>query len=506
MFGNNLVLTSGVTHNLSCLPSSADEYFVTGSATLAAATVIQLDPAETPQKWDRKILYYKAVIALGTGSLTIFGLALNKEQAAKESTITCIYDGAAWIVHILMDASDLPSGVTSATTTVLAAPGLVKVIDPDIDSNYQIYTGSATLAGSVSVTQGGTPKIGQMMWCDYRATLTQGANTVTLFGQLLTDEQALVGGVLVYTVYNGSSWNTTLIKSAIGVGDLWEPGSAGTGSCTRITATTGCDATGDYSLASGKDSLASGAYSVASGNACTASGIASHAQGNATTASGASSTAEGEGSIASGNDSHAEGYFTTASGDASHAEGSETIASGVNSHAQGVNTIASGDGSRASGNGAVAPYYGSSAHASGPYTIKGDCQGLKVVLKVITTNATPTNLQLGDNTDGITIPTDCTANVSIRLVSVQSAGAAGTIGDTFAQNLMLAVKNIAGVSALIGTVAVLSTKNDVAFAGTVAVTVAANKIQITATGEANKTLQWAAEVEMVMVGYRNFTI
>ena len=77
-------------------------------------------------------------------------------------------------------------------------------------------------------------------------------------------------------------------------------------------------ATGDYSHAEGKNTMASGAYS--------------HAEGYETTATGDYSHAEGSYASARGTYSHAEGYTTTASGDYSHAEGSSTTANHKSQH------------------------------------------------------------------------------------------------------------------------------------------------------------------------------
>ena len=187
----------------------------------------------------------------------------------------------------------------------------------------------------------------------------------------------------------------------------------------------------------------------------------------------------------------------------------------------GLDNKASGDYSVVpGGQDGVAPYRGSRAFSSRKFSIQGDNQELVTELNASTTDATPTTLQLADGTAGITIPTDCTANVYIRAVAVQTGGAAGTIGDSFMQNIKLCVKNIAGASSVVAmnavTLANYSTVAgnilyelsacDAAFAGTIAVTVAANKIQVTVTGELNKNINWKSMISMDWIGYRNFTV
>jgi len=179
---------------------------------------------------------------------------------------------------------------------------------------------------------------------------------------------------------------------------IWTNGSSGNYSLKTIN-DSGLDATGDYALAEGFNTLASGLashaegfqtqatddYAHAEGNTTVASGRYSHAEGYETTASGGTSHTEGRQTTAIGNESHSEGYRTTAIGDYSHAEGNQTtasglashaegyggfgglIASGVGSHAEGFSTTASGNYSHAEGSNTTAS--GSRSHAQGDATI-----------------------------------------------------------------------------------------------------------------------------------------
>jgi len=69
---------------------------------------------------------------------------------------------------------------------------------------------------------------------------------------------------------------------------------------------------GDWSIAEGKDNIASEEASHAEGIETAASGSASHSEGYRTTASGNAAHAEGNGTVASGDYSHAEGLYTSA--------------------------------------------------------------------------------------------------------------------------------------------------------------------------------------------------
>jgi hypothetical protein len=158
------------------------------------------------------------------------------------------------------------------------------------------------------------------------------------------------GGIVTLKKYNGE--DITFAGGGSGSGDsYWTSGSTGNYSIKTINDST-TDATGNYAVAEGADTLASG--------------YASHAEGEGSIASGDYSHAEGASTIASGDTSHAEGSSTNASGYSSHAEGQQTIASGQGSHAEGITTIASGEGSHAEGQNTIASGYIS--HAEGDFT------------------------------------------------------------------------------------------------------------------------------------------
>lgn len=106
---------------------------------------------------------------------------------------------------------------------------------------------------------------------------------------------------------------------------------------------------GDYSVALGRDVVASGNEATALGSVTTASGYRATALGHLTDATGERSTAIGSNATASGYASTAMGANTTASGFASMAAGSSTTASELAATATGYRTTASGYQSTAMG-------------------------------------------------------------------------------------------------------------------------------------------------------------
>jgi hypothetical protein len=113
-------------------------------------------------------------------------------------------------------------------------------------------------------------------------------------------------------------------------------------------------ATATASTAMGYKSEASGVFSLATGSETLASGSSSTALGYKSQATENGSLATGSETLASGSSSTAMGYKSTASGFTSLATGSETIASGSSSTALGYKSDASGYTSLASGSETVA--------------------------------------------------------------------------------------------------------------------------------------------------------
>lgn len=123
------------------------------------------------------------------------------------------------------------------------------------------------------------------------------------------------------------------------------------------------EATGPYSLAEGKGTIASGYYSHTEGYESVANNKSAHAEGHNTHASGLASHTEGIDTHANGDYSHAEGNNTYANGDFSHVEGATTYANKSGSHAEGTGTYADGIDSHAEGT--LTSAYGRGSHAQG---------------------------------------------------------------------------------------------------------------------------------------------
>jgi len=124
-------------------------------------------------------------------------------------------------VQALRDVS-IAEPVQGINEQVMPTSGTINIV-AGVDKGYQLITGSPTLIGSVVYQPNAAPTIpyldGDTIIYDYRATPTVGANTVTIGGITLTDEQAEGGKVKVTSTYklSNTTWYSTLEFNSEGV-------------------------------------------------------------------------------------------------------------------------------------------------------------------------------------------------------------------------------------------------------------------------------------------------
>jgi hypothetical protein len=81
----------------------------------------------------------------------------------------------------------------------------------------------------------------------------------------------------------------------------------------------------------------------------------------------------------------------------------------------------------------------------------------------------------------------------IRVTAIQRGGSAGTLGDVWVHEFRGAVKQISGVTSLVGTVTDELIAEDVGASGySVSVEAGTGTLDIKVTGELNKTINWRA--------------
>mgnify|MGYP003646924524 CR=1 FL=1 len=105
-------------------------------------------------------------------------------------------------------------GVEDRGTQAVVGTGSI-TWDSSVNGKFQDITGSATLTAGVNYLASGTPKDGDEFWIRYDALVTVGAFGITIFGVPLTAEQALNGGLVIYSRYLGSTaaWQSYLFPN-----------------------------------------------------------------------------------------------------------------------------------------------------------------------------------------------------------------------------------------------------------------------------------------------------
>ena len=115
-------------------------------------------------------------------------------------------------------AAGIPEEARGVQVTPVTSGGGTISLTPGSSKNILVLTGSPTLSSSLAVQTIGSPIDGDSFIVDYRASITPGANTVTIFGLGLTPAQIASGNCLIYTWYSTSSstWYSKLISNDLG--------------------------------------------------------------------------------------------------------------------------------------------------------------------------------------------------------------------------------------------------------------------------------------------------
>jgi hypothetical protein len=232
-----------------------------------------------------------------------------------------------------------------------------------------------------------------------------------------------------------------------------------------------CTASGTYAVAGGDECAATGNWATAFGRLCVASGTQSTAMGNNSTAGGT------EGSVALGR-------APNASGTSAVALGRETVASGYAGTALGMRSRAD--------------RHGMFAHSGGYFAASGDAQFALFELLARTANNTPTTLLLTDNSSRLTIPSGKVMSALCRVCGIKSDGSAVA---NYVRRVV--IKNVAGTTALVGTVETIGTDIEDNAATDVAITAdnTNDALDISVTGIAAETWRWVAVVEGLEIAY-----
>lgn len=310
---------------------------------------------------------------------------------------------------------------------------------------------------------------------------------------------------------------------------------------TGIAIGKSADASGSSGISIGWGSEASAGSAI--GIRGTASASDTIAMGRAALASGTNAVSIGQASDANNIDSVAIGVSAQATatnavalGDSAAASGSDSVAVGVDSIANASNAAAYGNGARATavgatalgyqanGNGSATGSYALNAarlgEANGDYSqvfgrnlvndlpgtaafgIDSDAGHYMAIAEADTTDGSATEMTLY-GASGLTVKASSTWAVKGIISARQTAGTSGSVGDSAMFEIdALITRDGAGNTTLIGETSAAATHNTAAFGGSVSIAAddTNNTLDISVTGEADKTIHWVGKIEIVEAG------
>lgn len=421
---------------------------------------------------------------------------LPKGAGAVRTVTPAIADSSTAIATTAWVRAQGYTGGAAAVTSVAGRTGAVTLAVADIAGAAPlaapVFTGSLALPGWTTAARPATATAGMLGFNSETGRLDlciAGGTPGTWRGVLRQDGDTATGPLLANSAGGGNA--ARLAGAAAGspvVIGVDAPGSAdanvgivlgqpkGTGAITAQLpdgATTGGVARGsnavDWQLSrTGTTQVASGANAAISG------GLRNTASGTAAAVGG--------------------GQANTASGTfAAVAGGQSNIAGGSMSWSPG--------GLQAD----ARATHGKGVFASGQFAASGDAQAGEHVLRRQTTDATQTRLTSDNAAAGaansIPLPNNGTYMVRLRAVARQTAGTAGTVGDSAGFEVSALVRRGANAAATVlaagGGAAVVPALNDAGAAAwrlAVAADTTNGGIAVSGTGEANKTILWVARI------------
>jgi len=124
------LIAGGGTINLPSI-GNYDFYKFYGTHTLSSSWTIQA--SGTLRKGLTYNIIYEANLTLGANSLTIFGLTIPRDIAARDFHATCVYNGSSWDVNLSVDFDGLPF----ITDNMLTADSVttIKIANDAVDAD-----------------------------------------------------------------------------------------------------------------------------------------------------------------------------------------------------------------------------------------------------------------------------------------------------------------------------------------------------------------------------------
>lgn len=432
------------------------------------------------------------------------------------------------------------SGVTGGTFTIITVntSGTVHPT-PNVSTPTIKVIGTTTLIGNYSISPGssGANIAGDYFWFDYNANVTLAGNTLTIFGLSLTVSEALAGNLAVYSYWDGSSW----ISRKIIYGQNLPTGTINQGvrfSATNIlSADAGVSSDGagnekiNVSLVVGNAPSPTQKGIVLSDNG-TDTGLFNIINGPAHTVTGSNNNVSGSTNNVSGDNNNVAGGNNNVAGDFNISAGQTNAIPGNNNIVNGDSNSVSGDSNSVIGSGnsiacRLSQITGVSHLISDPSLQQIVMTGNKgtsinsssiidstltpgfglsqrefLVLTAQSTSATP--VVAANNSAAIKLSTNSFNSFEYKIAAVQTAGSSGSVGDSKSFTLKGAIKNIGGTVSLVDTQVISDPFTDSAATTWTAAASADTPngtINLSVTGQANKTIRWTAALTMIKAGY-----
>lgn len=121
-----------------------------------------------------------------------------------------------------------------------------------------------------------------------------------------------------------------------------------------------------------------------------------------------------------------------------------------------------------------------------------------VSVNLVTANANQGSMKL-DVSDNITVESGETIHFVANISAVQTAGAAGSVGDSGGYVVTGLIKNVAGTTTMVGVATVTTAEDEAAWDATATANDSTDALDIKVTGEASKTISWSATVILTHV-------
>lgn len=471
-------------------------------------------------------------------TFTLAGLTLNNNK---------ILVGNGSNVAVEQNLSDaylrtIPiNGVTGGTYTIITMSTSGNfALSPSTNTPTVKVVGTTTLTANYIIdATGSVPIQGDYFWVDYNANVTLGGNNISIFGVTLTASEALAGNLAVYAYWDSinSIWygrkiiygqnipsgtiNQTVRFSATNVlsadAGVTSDGS-GNKRISKSLVVGNATTPTNKSLVVSDSSTETGTFNIVNGVNNTVSGANNDVAGNNNSVTGSNNKVAGAANIVTASTSVVSGSTNTVGGSNNQVSGALHVVSGTEINVSGYQNSVSCNGSFVTGFrnsatnaslvqitmfGATGLALNGNSFVEGAFTaVVGRSQLERVMLAALSTSATP--VLMLNNGQRFALAVNATSSFEYKVSAIQSAGSAGTIGDTKSLTIKGLVKNIGGTISLVGAQVISDAFGDAGSSAWTVVATAntgAGSIDLTATGEANKTITWTAALITVKAGY-----